>query len=153
MGGMQIQVIPSFPDLPQSWASYSVITTPRELGLTPGGGGCIFPNEIVHRVERLSRPIPTLGCESWPIYIMSLTGRRFEVIVDIDTTVSELRCIVYGKEGIVETTERSIQNPYICTYILYIEYLGMGRGKLRVITFADLGYATPQNRPAGWLID
>ena len=42
IGGMQIQVIPSYPDLPKGWASHSATATPRELGFTPDCDGCIF---------------------------------------------------------------------------------------------------------------
>ena len=108
VGGMQIQVIPSYPDLPQSWAGHSATSTPRELGFTPGGDSCILPKAIVHEAIGLCRMIPTPGCDSWLIYIHTLTGKQIEVIVDADTTVEELKCLVQEKEGIPPDQQRLI---------------------------------------------
>ena len=106
---MQIQVIPSYPDLPKSWAGYSATSTPRKLGITPGGDSRILPKAIVNFSEGLlSRTIPTPGCESWLIYIQQLTGKQLEVIVDAATTVEELKCLLKESQGIPPDNQRLI---------------------------------------------
>ena len=105
---MQIQVIPSYPILPNSWGGHSATATPRELGFTPGGDGYIFPKATALFCGGLSRTIPGPGHQSWPLYIQTLTGKRIGVTADEDTTVYELKCLIKEKEGIPPDQQRLV---------------------------------------------
>ena len=103
-----LHLIPRLECSTEGWADYSTTQTPRELGLTSGGDSSISPKAIAYKAEGLSRTIPTPGCDSWLIYIHTLTGKQIEVIVDANTTVEELKCLVHGKEGIPPDQQRLI---------------------------------------------
>ena len=100
VGNIQIQVIPSYPELPINWAGHRAIATPRELGFTPGGDGCIFPKlpMILSLPSGLSWKPGHQPCR-WQLFIRTLSGDVLTVVVEGDSTVHRLKCLLEEIEG------------------------------------------------------
>ena len=90
VGGMQIQVIPSIPGLPEGWAAnHNPIDTPRDRRLTPGD-------------------ILTKHGFTMDIFIKTLTNKTFPIFISSAATIGALKDLIENREGVPFDQQRLV---------------------------------------------